>query len=159
MDRFVANFTLRLDSKGRVSIPSSFRSVLARDGFEGLYCYPALDRPAIDAGGRALMVEIEALIGRYAPFSDQRERFAMALYGTSETLKIDNEGRVVLSETLKLHAGITAAVSFVGLGHKFQIWEPGRFQSELAEATQKVRELKGELSSQVAARNALGARE
>jgi len=159
MDRFVANFTLRLDSKGRVSIPGTFRSVLARDGFEGLYCYPALDCPAIDSGGHALMGEIEAVIERFAPFSDQRERFALALYGTSETLKIDNEGRVVLSETLKRHAGITEAVAFVGLGHKFQIWEPGRFQSELAVATQKVRELKGELSSQVAARSARGARE
>ena len=153
------NTTLRLDSKGRVSIPASFRSVLARDGFDGLYCYPALDRPAIDAGGNALMSEIEALIGRYAPFSEEREQFALALYGTSETLKIDGEGRVSLSETLKRHAGITEAATFVGLGYKFQIWEPGRFQSELAEATQKVRALKAELSSQAAARNALGARE
>jgi MraZ protein len=159
MDRFVGNFTLRLDSKGRVSIPGSFRSLLGRDGFEGLYCYPALDRPAIDAGGNALMAEIDALIGRFTPFSDQREQFALALYGTSETLKIDGEGRVVLSESLKRHAGITDAVAFVGLGHKFQIWEPDRFQSELAEATQKVRALKGGLSSQVAARNAPGARE
>jgi len=159
MDRFVANFTLRLDSKGRVSIPGSFRSVLARDGFEGLFCYPALDRPAIDAGGSALMAEIETLIGRYAPFSDQREQLALALYGTSETLRIDGEGRVVLSENLKRHAGITETVAFVGLGSKFQIWEPGRFQNELAEATQKVRALKGEPTYQVAARDALGARE
>jgi MraZ protein len=158
MNRFVANFTLRLDSKGRVSIPGSFRSVLARDGFEGLYCYPALNHPAIDAGGSALLGEIEALIGRYAPFSDQRERLALALYGTSETLKIDGEGRVVLSENLKRHAGIIETVAFVGLGNKFQIWEPGRFQNELAEATQKVRALKGELGSQ-AARDAPGARE
>jgi MraZ protein len=159
MDRFVSNVTLRLDSKGRVSIPASFRSVLNRDGFEGLYCYPALDRPAIDAGGNALMSEIEALIARYAPFSEEREHFALALYGTSETLKIDGEGRVVLSDNLKRHAGITDTVAFVGLGHKFQIWEPGRFQNELAEATQKVRALKAELSSQVAARDAPGARE
>ena len=159
MNRFVANFTLRLDSKGRVSIPGSFRSALARDGLDSLYCYPALDRPAIDAGGNALMAEIEALIGRYAPFSDQREQFALALYGTSETLRIDSEGRVVLSENLKRHAGIAETVAFVGLGNKFQIWEPGRFKSELAEATQKVRALKGELGSQVAARDALGARE
>jgi MraZ protein len=159
MDRFVSNIALRLDSKGRVSIPASFRSVLVRDGFDGLYCYPALGRPAIDAGGNALMAEIEAVIARYAPFSEEREQFALALYGTSETLKIDGEGRVSLSETLKRHAGITEAVAFVGLGHKFQIWEPGRFQSELAEATQTVRALKAELSSQVAARNALGARE
>jgi MraZ protein len=159
MDRFVGNVTLRLDSKGRVSIPASFRSVLARNGFPGLYCYPALDRPAIDAGGQALMSEIEALIARYAPYSEERERFALALYGTSETAKIDGEGRVSLSESLKRHAGIAEAVTFVGLGHKFQIWEPGRFQNELAEATQKVRALKAELSSRVAARDASGARE
>jgi MraZ protein len=159
MDRFVANITLRLDSKGRVSIPAAFRSVLARDGFTGLYCYPALDRPAIDAGGHALMSEIEALIGRYTPYSEEREQFALALYGTSETLKIDGEGRVGLSDSLKRHAGISDSVTFVGLGHKFQIWEPGRFQNELAEATQKVRALKAELSSQGTARNASGARE
>jgi MraZ protein len=105
------------------------------------------------------MSEIEALIGRFTPFSDEREQFALALYGTSETLKIDGEGRVVLSDTLKRHAGIVDTVAFVGLGHKFQIWEPGRFQSELAEATQKVRALKGQLGSPMAARNAPGARE
>jgi len=159
VDRFVSNVTLRLDSKGRVSIPASFRLVLGRDGFDGLYCYPALDRPAIDAGGNALMAEIEALIGRYAPFSEAREQLALSLYGTSETLRIDGEGRVTLSETLKTHAGIADAVTFAGLGHKFQIWEPGRFRGELAEATQKVRALKAELGSQVAARDASGARE
>jgi len=159
MDRFVSNITLRLDSKGRVSIPASFRSVLTRDGFDGLYCYPALDRPAIDAGGNTLMAEIEALIARYVPFSEEREQFALALYGTSETLKIDGEGRVGLSDSLKRHAGITDAVAFVGLGHKFQIWEPGRFRNELAEATARVRALKAQLGAQAAGRNALGARE
>ena len=159
MDRFVLNTTLRLDSKGRVSIPASFRSVLGRDGFDGLYCYPALDRPAIDAGGKALMAEIEALIGRFTPFSDERERFALALYGTSQTLKMDGEGRVSLSESLKRHAGITEAVTFVGLGHKFQLWEPGRFSNELAEATDKVRALKSQLGAQSAARNTPGVRE
>jgi MraZ protein len=159
VDRFVSNVALRLDSKGRVSIPASFRSVLARDRFEGLYCYPALDRPAIDAGGNALMAEIEAVIARCVPFSDEREQFAIALYGTSETLKIDGEGRVVLSEALKRHAGITQTVAFVGLGHKFQIWEPGRFQRALAQATTKVRALETGLGFRAAGRNAPGARE
>jgi MraZ protein len=159
MDRFVSNYTLRLDAKGRVSIPAPFRAVLARDGFDGLYCYPALDRPALDAGGNALLGEIETLIGRFPPYSDEREEFAAALYGTSETLKFDGEGRVVLTEPLKTHAGIADAVAFVGLGHKFQIWEPSRFRAQLAEATEKVRALKRQLGSQVAAREALGARE
>src|SRR6266508_3455032 len=132
MDRFVSNYTLRLDAKGRVSIPAPFRQVLARDGFDGLYCYPALDRPALDAGGNALLGEIEQLIASFSPY---------------------------LSERLKSHAGITDAVAFVGLGHKFQIWEPERFRAQLAEATEKVRALKKQLGSRRAAHDALGARE
>jgi MraZ protein len=158
MDLFVSNYTLRLDAKGRVSIPAPYRAVLTRDGFEGLYCYPTLDRPALDAGGNALLKEIESLVGRFPPYSDEREDFSAALYGTSETLKIDGDGRVILSETLKTHAGIAEAVAFVGLGHKFQIWEPDRFRAQLAEATEKVRALKKQLGSRRAADDPHGAR-
>jgi MraZ protein len=159
MDRFVSNYTLRLDAKGRVSIPAPFRQVLARDGFDGLYCYPTLDRPALDAGGNALLNEIEQLVTSFSPFSDEREDLSAALYGTSETLNIDGEGRVIVTERLKNHAGISDAATFVGLGHKFQIWEPERFRAQLAEATEKVRALKRQLGARRAARDALGARE
>jgi MraZ protein len=142
MDRFVSHYMLRLDAKGRVSVPAPFRAVLTRDGFDGLYCYPALDRPALDAGGNALLAESEALIAGSSPHARERDRLALSLYGTSATLKIDSEGRVVLTETLKAHAGITDSVTFVGLGHKFQIWEQSRFRAELAAATEKVRALK-----------------
>jgi MraZ protein len=158
MDRFVSNYTLRLDAKGRVSIPAPFRAVLARDGFEGLYCYPTLDRPGLDAGGNALLAEIDALVARFPPYSEEREQFSAALYGTSETLRLDGEGRVTLTEPLKHHAGIKDSAAFVGLGHKFQIWEPNRFCAQLEEATEKVRALKKHLSSQGAAPDALGAR-
>ena len=99
------------------------------------------------------------MIAGYAPYSEQREQFALSLYGTSETLKIDSEGRVVLTETLKTHAGITDAATFVGLGHKFRIWEPSRFRAELAEATEKVRAFKQEPGTRMAAVKPLGARE
>ena len=159
MDLFVSHYSLRLDAKGRVSIPAPFRAVLARDGFEGLYCYPTLDRPALDAGGNALLKEIQALVGRFPPYSEEREQFSAALYGTSELVKIDGEGRAILTEPLKGHAGIKDEIAFVGLGHKFQIWESGRFRAELAEATEKVRALKKQLGSRVAAEGPHGARE
>lgn len=158
MDRFVSNFTLRLDAKGRVSVPAPFRAVLARDGFGGLYCYPSLAQPAVDCGGNALLAEIEALIATFPSYSDQRDQLSAALYGTSETLKIDTEGRVTLSETLKTHAGIADAVACIGMGQKFQIWEPGRLRAQLAEATEKVRALQRDLGSQ-GVRPGVGARE
>ena len=159
MDRFVSHYLLRLDAKGRVSIPASFRAVLAQDGSDGLFCCPALDRPAIDMGGTALLTEIEQLIASFPPYSDEREQFSTALYGSSETLTIDAEGRVKLTEALKDHAGIMEAVSFVGLGHKFQIWAPDRFSAQLSEATGKMRALKEELSVQSIVKDAHGARE
>src|SRR6266849_4762369 len=132
MDRFVSHYTLRLDTKGRVSIPAPFRALLA---------------------------EIETLIGRFPPYSEEREQFSAALYGTSEVLKLDGEGRAILTEPLKTHASIKDEVAFAGLGHQFQIWEPGRFRAELAEATEKVRALTKQLGSRVAAEGPHGARE
>ena len=158
MDRFVSHHVLRLDAKGRVSVPAPFRAVLARDGFDGLYCYPAFDRPALDAGGNALLAEIETLIAGFSPFSEQREQFSLALYGSSETLKIDGEGRVVLSDAHKSYAGISDAAVFVGLGNKFRIWEPGRFRAELTEATDKVRVFKQQLGAETAGARPPGAR-
>ena len=148
MDRLVGNFTARLDTKGRVSIPAAFRAALTRDGFEGLYCYPSLDRPAVDAGGHALLAEIERLIGRFSPYSEEREELLVALYGRSETLKIDTEGRVILTDMLKSHAAIGEAATFVGLGHRFQIWEPERFRAHLEKATTTVRTLTKRLGSE-----------
>lgn len=145
MDRFVSNFTNRLDSKGRVSIPATFRAVLARDGFEGLYVHPGLDVPALDAGGNALLSEINGLLNTLSPYSEERDLLSTALLGTSEILKVDPEGRVTFSEALKAHAGIADAVTFVGHGHKFQLWEPERFRLHLEEARAKVRELKKNL--------------
>jgi MraZ protein len=158
MDRFFSHYILRLDAKGRVSVPAAFRAVLAREGGEGLFCFPALDRPAVEAGGLALMAEIESLIGRFPPFSEEREQFATALYGSGEMMKIDPEGRISLSDHLKDHAGIIDAAAFVGIGHKFQIWAPDRFSARLSEATGKMRSLRKRLGAEPAA-NPQGARE
>ncbi len=142
MDQFVSSFTNRIDAKGRVSVPASFRTVLAKDGFEGIYCYPSLDAPALDAGGQRLVNKIERLVGDLAPYSDAYDHLATALYGTSDVLTLDQDGRTILPERLREHAGITSHVTFVGLGEKFQMWEPQRFEAHLAEARQKVRDLR-----------------
>lgn len=160
MDRFVSHYTLRLDAKGRVSIPAPFRAVLKRERFDGLYCYPSIDRPALEAGGHALLSEIQQMIARFPPLSPEREQFSTVLYGTGETLKMDSEGRVTLSDTLKDHAGIMEAVAFVGLGHKFQIWAPDRFGAQLSGATEKMRALKKKLGAEgTVTKGAYGARD
>jgi MraZ protein len=142
MDRFVSTFTNKIDAKGRVSVPASFRAVLARDGFDGIYCYPSLDDAALDAGGQQLVDRIGSLLEGVDPYSDERDHLSMALFGASEILSIDQDGRVILPERLRKHAGISKHVTFVGLGEKFQIWEPESFQTQFEEGRKKLSELK-----------------
>ena len=144
---FLSNYTSRLDAKGRVSIPAPFRAVLARDGFEGLYVHPSLDVEAVDCGGHALLREIHELLRPLSPYSEERDLFSTALIGTSEILKIDSEGRVNLSESVKAYAGIVAEITFVGHDFKFQIWEPGRFRVHLAEAKSRLHDFRKQLSA------------
>lgn len=146
MSLFVSNVTLRLDAKGRISIPASYRAVLQRDPLGALFCIPAPDRPVIDAGGQPLVEDLRRFIDRFPLYSEEREQFSAALFGTSESLKIDAEGRLVLPEALKAHAGISDSVTCVGLGHKFQLWQPQRFHARLAQATEKVRALRMQAS-------------
>ncbi len=146
MDRFVSTFTNKIDAKGRVSVPASFRAVLERDGYAagsgggGIYCYPSLDAPALDAGGERLAATIDGLLRGLPDYSDERDELSVALYGDVQVLGLDGDGRIVLPEGLRVHCGIGAVVTFVGLGQKFQIWEPGRFDARRTAAREKVRD-------------------
>ncbi len=155
MDRFVSTFTNKIDAKGRVSIPAPFRAVLERDGYSqvvgsaapaspqsggGIYCYPSLDAAAIDGGGERLAQKIDGLLRGLADYSDERDELSVALYGDVQILNIDGDGRIVLPEGLRAHAGLTTLVTFVGLGDKFQMWEPKAFEARRKSAREKVQE-------------------
>jgi len=142
MDHFVSTYTNRIDAKGRVSVPAQFRNILAKEAGEGVFCYPALDAEALDAGGNRLIETIHGLLDNLDPYSDERDHLATALFGVSEMLTLDSTGRVILGDRLKSHAGITDSVTFVGLGDKFQIWEPSRFEAHQAKGRERLRELK-----------------
>jgi MraZ protein len=145
MDRFVSTFTNKIDAKGRVSVPASFRAVLERDGYTegstgGIYCYPSLDAPALDAGGQSLARKIDGLLDGLPDYSDERDELSVALYGDVQILAIDQDGRIVLPEGLRTHAGLSTHVTFVGLGSKFQMWAPARFEERRARAREKVQD-------------------
>jgi MraZ protein len=145
MERFVSTFTNKIDAKGRVSIPAPFRAVLERDGYAhasagGIYCYPALEAAARDAGGERLAKKIDGLLSGLPDYSDERDELSVALYGDVQILTIDQDGRIVLPEALRVHAGVTSQVAFVGLGDKFQMWEPGRFAQRRTQARHKVQD-------------------
>lgn len=137
MSGFVSHYTNRLDAKGRVSVPAPFRQTLSRDGFEGLYCFPSLHQMAVDAGGHQLVAEIQKRLDGLDTLTEDHDALSTALFGASETLKIDADGRVMLSDMIREHAGVTDQITFVGQGYKFQLWEPERFRAHRADAQKR----------------------
>jgi len=136
MDRFLSSTVNKVDKKGRVSIPASFRPALGDTS--RLYILMSVDRPTVDAGGVELIERGEAYLEKLDPFSEEYELYSFVLHGDSDQLKLDGEGRVVLSEAILEQTGITDKAAFVGRGHFFQIWQPEKLTAYREKAREQV---------------------
>jgi MraZ protein len=143
---FLSHFTKAFDAKGRLTLPAPFRALLTAEGFAGVFVHPALDAPALDCGGGKLIAEIGAMLAKMPPYAPEREDLSLALLGTSEIVKLDPEGRFVLSDRLKGAIGLTHEATFVGQGDKFQIWAADAFVARLESARSRARTLRADLA-------------
>jgi len=135
----------RLDAKGRVSVPAPFRAVLrAQAGANGegavtLVLRPSHNHACIEAWPPAEFQKLEALLDRLPMFSEAHDAMAAALYADTYSAEADREGRIVLPEALVAHARLADVVAFMGLGRRFQIWEPKAAERRSAEARESAR--------------------
>ena len=125
---FLSSYENKLDRKGRVSVPATFRSNLNSMGYNGFICYPSFNHLALEACSQDRIEKLSNTIDSLNPFEEKRDFFATSILSESENLQFDTEGRVSFSEKLLRHAKIKNNILFVGLGKTFQIWEPSNFE-------------------------------
>ncbi len=143
MPPFVSTFTNKLDAKGRVSIPAPYRQILAQQEMGTLYCIPSFVSASLEAFGNTLLNQFQQRLDKYDPlFSENYDDEAQAVLAAAQPLNFDDEGRVRLPDDLIAHAGITDRVVFVGLGQKFQMWDPVRFEPVQRERIARARALR-----------------
>lgn len=129
---FVSTFETSLDSKGRVSVPASFRHALA--GGARIFLYPALDgSPCLEGGGDALMQQNQTTLLRMSPNTTARKVFLNRTVSKAIDLKLDETGRIKIPEKHLAMAGIGKALVFVGAMDRFYLWEPERYAAYDAE--------------------------
>ncbi len=129
MQPFVSTTINKLDAKRRVSVPASFRQILAKQELQGFYCLPSDTHPALEGFGTPVLSFYQGRQTENEPLrSDDYDTAAQEVFGDTRLLEFDDQGRVTLSPELLEHAGITERVLFVGLNQKFQIWDPERFE-------------------------------
>jgi transcriptional regulator MraZ len=125
---FLSTFVNKVDRKGRVSVPASFRAALAGQSFPGIVAYRSFKNAALEGSGIDRLEEMSARLDALDQFSEESESLA-SIFADAQQLAFDSEGRIVLPQLLAEHAGITEAAAFVGLGRTFQIWEPEAHKS------------------------------
>ncbi len=137
---FLSTFVNKVDRKGRVSVPASFRNALVGQSFDGIVAFPSFVQPALEASGIDRIESLAAGIDQFDPFSEEYDAFANAILADSHQLAFGDDGRVVLPDGLREHANIADHAAFVGRGPTFQIWEPEAFRSVQEEARGRARE-------------------
>jgi MraZ protein len=134
---FNGTYVQNFDAKGRVSIPASFRVAL-RAGIvslaaidEGPVSIPLVLRPSeksacIEAQTEQKHAALVAELEKLDPLSDEYDALATVLFADAWPVETDKEGRVIIPDALLSHAGISrsGAVAFVGMGTRFQLWQP-----------------------------------
>ena len=125
---FLSSYENKLDKKGRVSVPATFRSHLSSMGYNGFITYPSFNHSALEACSQDRIEKLSNTIDSLNPFEEKRDYFATSILSESSNLQFDTEGRVSITEKLLKHANIKNNILFVGLGKTFQIWEPNNFE-------------------------------
>ena len=134
---FLSTYENKLDKKGRVSVPASYRSYLSNLGYNGVICYPSFNNQSIEAWPQDRVEKISNSIDSLNPFEEKRDFFATSILSESTNLQFDSEGRISLTSKLLKHAKIKNSMVFVGQGKSFQIWEPTIFEKFKANAKKK----------------------
>ena len=125
---FLSSYENKLDKKGRVSVPATFRSHLSSLGYNSFISYPSFNHSALEACSQDRIEKLSQTIDSLNPFEEKRDYFATSVLSESINLQFDTEGRVSFTEKLLDHAKIKNNILFVGLGKTFQIWEPKIFE-------------------------------
>jgi len=148
---FVGTHINKIDRKGRVSVPALFRASFGEAVTGGAYAMRSI------SGAQALDVFTPDAFARLAasienPFAEEHDDVTNAIFGASQHLSIDGEGRVMIPDNFRGFAGITDQVCFIGRGTYFQMWNPETGLAGQEDAFERVIQNRGNIKLSLSGR-------
>ena len=121
--RFLGNIEAKIDSKGRVFLPASFRKELQAAGEESLVVRKDVFQPCLvlypESVWNRQMDTLRSRLNRWNPTHQSVFRQFVA---DAETVTLDANGRFMLSRQHIKMAGGAQAVRFIGMDDVIEIW-------------------------------------
>ena len=136
--RFRGESHHKVDSKGRVSIPASFRRVLEAadpnwkpgEAPELVIVYGDHRRKFLECYTMEAIDEVDTKIDALPRGSIERKALQRMFHGQSYPTTVDETGRLVLPAKLREKIGLTDEAFFIAAGDTFQIWHPATYETE-----------------------------
>jgi MraZ protein len=130
----------KVDQKGRVSVPASFRRTLeegdpdwqpgAAPNLVLIYGMPSGN--CLEGYTVAGAAKLDEKVARLPTFSKSRRLLERILNTQSIYAQVDENGRIVLPQRLREKFGLEAEALFAGMGERFQIWAPAAYEADMA---------------------------
>ena len=124
--------SLSLDAKGRLSVPTRHRDVLAATAQSQLTitkhphgCLMIFPRP-----------EWEKFRERLAQLPMSAQWWKRIFLGNAMDVDMDGTGRVLISPELRAAAGLTKEAVLLGMGNHFELWDKATYDEQEAQAMQ-----------------------
>jgi MraZ protein len=125
---FRGHFEHAIDAKGRTSLPARFRDALGDVGGEVcLVVTPALFDPCLHAHPMAAWEELEAKIAALPRFDPNVVAFRRKYLSAAVECELDKQGRILIPQSLRDHAGLVKDVLWAGMGQTAELWSKDRW--------------------------------
>lgn len=136
--RFRGESRHKVDAKGRVSIPASFRRVLEQgdpnwqpgQNPELVIVYGDHRRNYLECFTIEAIEEVDGKIDALPRGSMQRKMLQRLFHGQSHPTNVDETGRLVLPAKLRAKIELDDEAFFIAAGDTFQIWNPDTYDTE-----------------------------
>ncbi|QQR69748.1 MAG: division/cell wall cluster transcriptional repressor MraZ [Alphaproteobacteria bacterium] len=133
---FLSTYVNRVDKKGRVSVPAPFRAVLGAQA-QGIVVFRSLQHEALEACSVEHLELLSDSLEKLPNLTPEMyELIETTIFGGSQFLPFDGEGRVLLPDAMAQAAGLDGEAAFVGRRKTFQIWQPQRLTTHETKSRQ-----------------------
>ncbi len=121
--RFTGNIDAKVDEKGRVFVPSSFRKILQKEDVQGLIMRRDIFQDCLVLYPQEVWDEqVDAITARTNMF-DRNGRNALRWFvAGAEAVTLDSGGRMLIPKRYLEETGIQNDVRFVGVDDTIEVW-------------------------------------
>jgi MraZ protein len=124
---FRGRYQHTIDPKGRLSVPSKYRDVLAQ--YDGTALIVVPNEQAVEVHPLEEWERIEAKINERTIFDLEVRKLGRLYISRAKDVDLDGAGRILLPPDTRQVGGLQRDVTLVGLGRKyFEIWDRPRFE-------------------------------